>query len=75
MERRKVQLSIPYSVKSDCALLCGEIFLSMVTENILIQIRGLFFFQLPMGYKKKTNLHNIIILLPKVQQGLTYFST
>ena len=33
------------------------------------------FFQNPMGYKKKTNLHNIIILLPKVQQGLTYFST
>ena len=33
------------------------------------------FFQPPMGYKKKTNWHNIIILLPKVQQGLTYFST
>ena len=37
------------------------------------EIRGLFFFQPPMGYKKKTNWHNIIILLPKVQQGLTYF--
>jgi len=36
---------------------------------------GCFFFQPPMGYKKKTNWHNIIILLPKVQQGLTYFST
>jgi hypothetical protein len=39
------------------------------------EIRRLFFFQHPMGYKKKTNSHNIIILLPKVQQGLTYFST
>jgi len=37
-------------------------------------VRGLFFFQPPMGYKKKTNWYNII-LLPKVQQGLTYFST
>ena len=42
--------------------------------NKIIYTRAVFF-QPPMGYKKKTNWHNIVILLPKVQQGLTYFST
>ena len=50
----------------------GEI----ITETLYVYIyEGCFFFQPPMGYKKKTNWHNIIILLAKVQQGLTYFST
>ena len=50
-------------------------FLAIHSADEHRMIRGLFFFQPPMGYKKKTNWHNIIILLPKVQQGLTYFST
>ena len=44
-------------------------------QDMVVDIRGLFFFNLRWAIKKKTIWHNIIILLPKVEQGLTYFST
>jgi len=49
--------------------------LSTSPAEIHTNTRAVFFFNLWWAIKKKTNWHNIIILLPKVQQGLTYFST